>query len=354
MGALELKRMASLYGVSLEDLLEDPRASGEIPLAVAMRGGVSALGPKAEAMKRRMQRIVSDDRWLREAGMGETHVKAPLVLGMSEDLGDLARGYSGADSFRARYGLGESPIADVAMLADEVGVVVARMPVGVDNASPDGCSALDPETGAAYVLINSDKPRLRRRVTIAHELGHLALGHLHGGEVIVDETVNGTSRQERESNAFAAGLLMPAQGVKGALGRLRDRLGENPNPTDWIVWLAASFGVSEQAAAYRLTNLRLIRSVGGDTAATVRKLVEDPEAIREAKARLGLAPLTPDAERGATEVGPAMRARIARALTMGVISVDGAAAMLHLPSQEVYRWVAEFGIRLGSAGAPLR
>ena len=179
------------------------------------------------------------------------------------------------------------------------------------------------------------------------------MGHLHGGEVIVDETVNGTSRQERESNAFAAGLLMPAQGVKGALGRLRDRLGENPNPTDWIVWLAASFGVSEQAAAYRLTNLRLIRSVGGDTAATVRKLVEDPEAIREAKARLGLAPLTPDAERGATEVGPAMRARIARALTMGVISVDGA-AMLHLPSQEVYRWVVEFGIRLGSAGAPLR
>lgn len=54
---------------------------------------------------------------------------------------------------------------------------------------PEGCSALDPQTGAAYVLINSDKPRVRRRFTIAHELGHLALAHLHGGDVVVDETV---------------------------------------------------------------------------------------------------------------------------------------------------------------------
>lgn len=140
------------------------------------------------------------------------------------------RGYEAAEMFRDRYGLGVSPIADVAILADEVGVVVARMPLGDDFDSPDGCSAVDPETGACYVLINSDKPRIRRRFTIAHELGHLALGHLLGGQVIVDETVGGKSPEEKQANAFAAGFLMPAEGVRGAVKRLRKRLGNPPSP----------------------------------------------------------------------------------------------------------------------------
>jgi Zn-dependent peptidase ImmA (M78 family)/transcriptional regulator with XRE-family HTH domain len=352
-GALELKRLASLYGTSVEDLLEDPLAEGEVPLTVAMRATTEALGPKAGAMKRRLQRIVADDRWLREGSADEADIQGFPALDVPENLGDLERGYQGAELFRERYGLGESPIADVAMLADEVGVVVARMPLGGDEQSPEGCSAVEPETGAAYILINSDKPRVRRRFIIAHELGHLALGHLHGGEVVVDETVRGKSPREREANAFAAGLLMPAEGVKGALRRLKARLGEHPGPIDWIVWLAASFGVSEQAAAYRLANLQLIRAVGGSTAEAVRETAENLEMLREAKARLGLSPVTADAERGITEVGPAMRARIARALEEGAISVDGAAGMLHQPPEEVYRWVAESGIRLGMAEAPL-
>jgi len=203
------------------------------------------------------------------------------------------------------------------------------------------------------VLINSDKPRIRRRFTIAHELGHLALGHLHGGEVVVDETVRGRSPREREANAFAAGLLMPEVGVKGGWERLRHRLGKCPLPINWIVWLAASFGVSDQAAAYRLANLGLIHAVGGTTADAVQAMAENPEMIREAKARLGLSPVMADAERGITEVGPAMRARVARALEEGAITVDGAAGMLHQPPEEMYRWVAESGIRLDAAEAPL-
>lgn len=352
-GALELKRLASLYGTSVEDLLEDPLAEGEVPLTVAMRATTEALEPKAGAMKRRLQRIVADDRWLREGSAEEADIQGFSALDVAEDLGDLERGYWGAELFRECYGLGESPIADVAMLADEVGVVVARMPLGGDERSPEGCSAVDPETGAAYILINSDKPRVRRRFTIAHELGHLALGHLHGGEMVVDETVRGKSPREREANAFAAGVLMPAKGVKGALRRLKARLGEHPGPVDWIVWLAASFGVSEQAAAYRLANLRLIQAVGGSTAEAVRETAENLEMLREAKARLGLLPVTADAERGITEVGPAMRARIARALEEGAISVDGAAGMLHQPPEEVYRWAAVSGIRLGVVETPL-
>ncbi len=353
-GALELKRLASLYGTSVEDLLEDPFAEEEIvPLTVVMRATVKALEPKAEAMKRRLQRVVADDRWLRKHGSKDPGTQRFYPLEIPEDLGNLERGYRGAGLFRERHGLGSSPIADVAILADELGVVVARMPLGSDERSPEGCSALDPQTGAAYVLINSDKPRVRRRFTIAHELGHLALGHLHRGEVVVDETVRGRSPWEREANAFAAGLLMPEAGVTGGWQRLQRRLGERASPIDWIVWLAASFGISDQAAAYRLVNLGRIQAIGGTTAHAVQEIAENYEMLREARARLGLSPVTADTERGITEVGPAMRARIARALEEGAITVDGAARMLHQPSEEVYRWVAESGIRLDAAETPM-
>lgn len=350
-GALELKRLAALYRVPVEDLLEDRPSELEVPLK--MRAGPQSLGPKAEAMKRRLQRIIADDRWLRE---GEPQgfwnpVFSPLAT--PDGAQNLSKGYTVAEAFRERHGLGASPIADVAILADEVGVVVARMPLGDESSSPDGCSAVDPETGAAYVLINSDKPRVRRRFTIAHELGHLALGHLLGGQVIVDETVRGKSPHEQQANAFAAGLLMPAEGVRGTVKRLKERLGDPPDPLDWIVWLVASFGVSEQAAAYRLANLRMIKVVGGTTAQAVQEMAENPEMTREAWSRLGLSTVTADLERGATEVGPSMRARVARALSTGAISVEGAAGMLHQSPEAVYRWIVESGIRLGVAEAPL-
>jgi Zn-dependent peptidase ImmA (M78 family)/transcriptional regulator with XRE-family HTH domain len=353
LGALELKRLASLYGTSMEDLLEGPFAEEDVPLTIALRATAKTLGPKAEAMKRRLQRVVADDRWLREIGADVPGIQGFRARDVPKDLNDLEEGYRGADLFREQYGLGHSPISDVAILADEIGVVVARMPLGSDERAPEGCSALDPQTGAAYVLINSDKPRVRRRFTIAHELGHLALAHLHGGDVVVDETVRGRSPREREANAFAAGLLMPEEGVIGSWQRLQRRLGERSSPVDWIVWLAASYGVSDQAAAYRLVNLGRIQAVGGTTAGAIQEMAENHEMLRGAKARLGLSPVRVDTERGIIEVGPAMRARVALALEEGAITVDGAAGMLHQPAEEVYRWVAESGIRLNAAKAPM-
>lgn len=353
LGALELKRLASLYSTSMEDLLEGPPAEEDVPLTIVLRATAKMLGPKAEAMKRRLQRVVADDRWLREIGADVSSIQGFSASDVPRDLNGLEKGYRRADLFREQYGLGHSPISDVAILADEIGVVVTRMPLGSDERAPEGCSALDPQTGAAYVLINSDKPRVRRRFTIAHELGHLALAHLHGGDVVVDETVGGRSPREREANAFAAGLLMPEEGVIGSWQRLQRRLGERSSPIDWIVWLAASFGVSDQAAAYRLVNLGRIKAVGGTTAGAIQEMAEDYEMLRGAKARLGLSPVRVDNERGIIEVGPAMRARVALALEEGATTVDGAAEMLHQPAEEVYRWVAESGIRLNSAKAPM-
>jgi len=340
-GALEMMRLASLYKVSMSDLLANALERADIRLRIALRQG-TALDPKAEAMQHRLEQIIADDRWLR------LHVKkstnailwVPVAALLPPDVLAHERGYRGADLFRNRYGLAASPISDMSVLADEVGVIVARLPLGMHQA-PDGSSAVDPLDDTAYVLINSDKPRFRRRFTIAHELGHLTLGHLHEGEMVLDGLIHPVQPHEIEANAFAAGLLMPEQGVKASLKRLRGRLGVKSEPLEWAVWLSASFGVSEEAAAYRMINLDLPEAFDGAIIDAVKSAQENPDVLRRTRARLGLAPVMSDAERGITEVGPAMRARIVRALEEGLISIERAAEMMHVPVHEAYHWTLE-------------
>ncbi len=346
-GALELDALAALYGVPIDELLRDAGSGVEVELKVAERVG-DAPTPATESMRRRLQRVVSDDRWLCLGDFGPPCIRwVPLDVGPWRHQQSYDRGYHGAALFREWYGLGDAPLDDLAVLADEIGVVVVRLPLGARDA-PDGCSGIDPVTGAAYILINSDKSRARRRFTIAHELAHLALDHLGEGEVVLDNDLAG-GEGETEANAFAAGLLMPKEGVEGALKRLERRLAADAGPLDRAVWLAQALGVSEEAAAYRLKNLGL----GADAVTAVEETRQSPEVVRRVRARLGLAPVSPDFGHGVAEVGPAMRARVADALEQGAISPDGAAGMLGVPTSDIYRWAAEWGIRLGAAEAPL-
>ena len=340
-GALEMVRLATLYKVSMSDLLANAVDRADIRLHIAMRQG-TALDPKAEAMQHRLEQIIADDRWLRLQlqKSTDTTLWVPVAASLQPNTAAHVRGYRGADLFRSRYGLAASPISDMSVLADEVGVIVARLPLGIHQA-PDGCSAVDPLDNTAYILINSDKPRFRRRFTIAHELGHLTLGHLHEGEMVLDGLIQMAHPHEVEANAFAAGLLMPEQGVKASLERLRARLGAKAEPLEWAVWLSASFGVSEEAAAYRMINLDLPEAFDGTIIDAVKSAQENLDVLRQTRARLGLAPVMSDAEKGITEVGPVMRARIVRALEEGLISIERAAEMMHVPIQEAYRWIVE-------------
>ncbi len=96
----------------------------------------------------------------------------------------------------------------------------------------------------ATVFVNMDQPATRRHFTVAHELGHIALGH--HGTGILNRAIGHPyePQQEREANAFAAGLLMPAQPFISALYRQND-----------IVRVALTFGVSVEAATIRASIL---------------------------------------------------------------------------------------------------
>lgn len=105
--------------------------------------------------------------------------------------------------------------------------------------SGDGFTVTVPRPAGVVhlVLYNADIPLTRRRFTLAHELGHIYLGH----EDDADE-------QEREADRFAAQLLMP----RILVDQLVRLWGKNLPAEE----LAAVFGVSHAAAKNRLRGRR--------------------------------------------------------------------------------------------------
>lgn len=117
---------------------------------------------------------------------------------------------------------------------------------------------------SAVMVINEDHAHHRQRFTIAHELGHY---RLHDSDTYLDGTAalrfrdstsaTGSDREEREANAFAAAVLMPAEWIHEhflALVAARRAVDEDSA----VRRLARQFDVSEQAMLFRLVNLGLI------------------------------------------------------------------------------------------------
>lgn len=105
------------------------------------------------------------------------------------------------------------------------------------------------------IIFNPDEPNVRQRFTVAHEIGHVALGHVkQGGKMYRDDVrmffSTEKSPEETEANQFAARLLMPADHVKTTFYKMPDLS---------IRDMADIFKVSEAAMRYRLMNLGLIR-----------------------------------------------------------------------------------------------
>jgi Zn-dependent peptidase ImmA (M78 family) len=107
------------------------------------------------------------------------------------------------------------------------------------------------EEGQPVIYVNADDGLVRKRFTIAHEIGHVHLGHLthkENNELIDDEKLLRSANwnsEEKQANAFAAQLLMPAMLIKQAINKGHNSVEE----------LADLFKVSEQAMMYRLRNL---------------------------------------------------------------------------------------------------
>lgn len=109
---------------------------------------------------------------------------------------------------------------------------------------------------------NQTESRVRKRFTIAHELGHFVL-HRDKKPVFLDKLYrfnvpndDQNEQYEMEANAFAAAILMPEDLIRKEVESIEIDLGDEQA----IKFLARTFDVSTTAMYFRLLNLKLISS----------------------------------------------------------------------------------------------
>jgi Zn-dependent peptidase ImmA (M78 family) len=157
----------------------------------------------------------------------------------------------------AQFGPVSPPIdLDAILKQHDIALVMEEMP--------------DEVSGALYaapnqrpiIIVNKMQSMVRKRFTIAHELGHYFLGQ--SNEVHVDTQIMFRSQQssganesaEIAANTFAAELLMPEQMVRQEYTKRWKNVFEDDD--ELVGELAKLFKVSTIAMGFRLKKLGLI------------------------------------------------------------------------------------------------
>lgn len=150
-------------------------------------------------------------------------------------------------------GVAAAPVP-VESIALRLGLQVERAELG-DEVS--GILVVQDRRGV--IGVNVAHSRVRQRFSIAHELGHYVM-HRGDMQVFIDKhyiafrdgrSSTGADPREREANAFAAALLMPAALVREAVEHYCFDLGDD----EALDALAALFEVSRQAMTVRVSTL---------------------------------------------------------------------------------------------------
>jgi Zn-dependent peptidase ImmA (M78 family)/lambda repressor-like predicted transcriptional regulator len=154
---------------------------------------------------------------------------------------------SAAEIVRARWGLGERPIANMLHLLEAHGTRIYSLTE--QDADLDAYSLY--WQGRPVIFLSTGKTGERGRFDAAHELGHLVL---HGEH----QVPSSRPQAEVEANRFAAAFLMPRASVLAH--------GLRHATTDRIVRAKSTWNVAAMALTHRLHELDLLTDWGYRTA----------------------------------------------------------------------------------------
>ncbi|PWJ52825.1 Zn-dependent peptidase ImmA, M78 family [Quadrisphaera granulorum] len=150
-----------------------------------------------------------------------------------------------ASRIRRHLDLGSSPITDLGDTCERLGLLVHVTSLGVDGA-PGACVEVETPAGPFGVaVVNADDDSGRRRMTLAHELGHWLCGDAYDA--------SGSLHDERMLNSFAIHLLAPRAGVVALWNELAPR-----SHRERAIDVAARYMVSWTAVLGHLKTLDLI------------------------------------------------------------------------------------------------
>ena len=280
---LELTKLAALYQRPVAHFLAEAEGADEEDLSVALLRVAPGLEDELAIRKEIARSLalfregVSIERLL---GQDERSGPPAYEVGPPKSIGEaISEGASVADQERRRLGIGVTPIADVSELLSAQGIWASGMKL------PDQMSGVflhHPSIGLG-ILVNASHPRARKRFSYAHEYAHALMDR--NRNVAVTSVDNAADLVEKRANAFAAAFLMPPQGVADVLAALDKG---QPSRSEQMIFDAATggsieaqyrpaarsqrityadvalmahhFGVSYQAAAYRLRSLRHVNA----------------------------------------------------------------------------------------------
>ncbi|MBC6449187.1 helix-turn-helix domain-containing protein [Actinokineospora xionganensis] len=248
--ALELSAIAIVLGERVEWFVREP------PKAVVSHRNTQAPGTPSAIIDRKLERAAWNVEFVarQDSGLSLSSVE-PRSRPRSNDEVE-----SHADAVRALLGLNRAePFADMSRRVSEVGLLAFVFDLGPDAA--DAASLLLAQGGVA--VINGHLQVGRRRLALAHELGHYVFADEYSIDWRIDDRDN--EAWEARIDRFARALLLPSDG----LTRRWLQLVERDDVRTAAVKIASEFQVDMSTLSRRLTELgaisgeddRFIRSV---------------------------------------------------------------------------------------------
>ena len=196
-----LQRLARSLGVTPALLERGDRMRGGIAVAAHMRRRATAKVSIWRSLEARLNMLRLHTMELHEEVTMRAELQVPTFDPAEDDPADAAR------MLRVQWRLPVGPVHSLVSWMEAAGVLIFEEDFG-SAARVDGLSQWAEDH--ALVLLNASAPADRKRLTLAHELGHLIL-HAH----YADEEM------EDQANRFSAEFLMPAAEIKPMLrGRL--------------------------------------------------------------------------------------------------------------------------------------
>lgn len=246
----ELRAFAALYGIKESELLDSDRP--DLRLQIDFRSAVQSAESDAEEVAASMlNRLATSSVQLESLlrmpsqPMDVPEVRLPSTGALEQQAEDVAM------ALRSRLGIGLGPIQDlIALFEMDLRVRVFERPL---PSSVSGAVAYDPTAGA-FVLLNSKHPLYRRRLTAAHELGHI-LVRRQGVSVFAEEEVD--DREERFFDLFGIAFLAPAAAVRRKAEELIHLF--SGFSVRHLLTMAIFFNVSIEAMARRMESLSILR-----------------------------------------------------------------------------------------------
>lgn len=281
---LELARLAQLYGRPIASFFEsEPRSEEEDVLIALFRAA------QVEGQDMPWQSEVSRYLEICRAGVELEKLldRPPHVGPPSYDLPQprnvmdaVEQGNIVAEQERRRLSLGHNPIPDMSDLINTQNIWASGAVL------PDDMSGLFLQHSSIglFILVNFGHPRARKRFSYAHEYAHALLDRKDPATVSRED--NRRNLSEVRANAFAAAFLLPRTGVWAFLN---SRFKAGPSLIEQTVYdptaeqnaeevkasrraaprsqvltyedtaaIAHHFGVSYQAALFRLKSLSIV------------------------------------------------------------------------------------------------